>query len=172
MTKDEIIRMAREAGFVFPETQEDSFTCWWEELERFAALVAEPWIETNKALADHIAASGKVIAETVKQEPVMDNERIFALREAERNGSEHNYFNARPHNDTPTLRGVFCQGFDRGFNKGLKYAAPVERQWVDLTDDEIDSVLRSYTKTDRYKDDLKSYRAVIAADRKLNGVEK
>lgn len=42
-----------------------------------------------------------------------------------------------PHNDTPTLRGVFCQGFDRGFNKGLKYASPVERQWVDLTDDEI-----------------------------------
>ena len=40
MDKDEIIRMAREAGFVFPETQEDSFTCWWEELERFAALVA------------------------------------------------------------------------------------------------------------------------------------
>ena len=40
MTQDEIIRMAREAGFVFPETQEDSFTCWWEELERFAALVA------------------------------------------------------------------------------------------------------------------------------------
>ncbi len=76
------------------------------------------------------------LAEPVKQEPVMDNERIFALREAERNGSEHNYFNARPHNDTPTLRGVFCQGFDRGFNKGLKYAAPVERQWVDLTDDE------------------------------------
>ena len=40
MKQDEIIRMAREAGFVFPETQEDSFTCWWEELERFAALVA------------------------------------------------------------------------------------------------------------------------------------
>ena len=39
-TQDEIIRMAREAGFVFPEMQEDSFTCWWEELERFAALVA------------------------------------------------------------------------------------------------------------------------------------
>ena len=40
MTNEDIIRMAREAGFVFPETQEDSFTCWWEELERFAALVA------------------------------------------------------------------------------------------------------------------------------------
>ena len=80
----------------------------------------------DEALADHIADAGKVIAEPVKQVPVMDNERIFALREAERNGSEHNYFNTRPHNDTPTLRGVFCQGFDRGFNKGLKYAAPAQ----------------------------------------------
>lgn len=33
--------MAREAGFVFPETQEDSFTCWWEELERFFNLAFE-----------------------------------------------------------------------------------------------------------------------------------
>ena len=72
----------------------------------------------------------KPFVEPVKQEPVMDNERIFALREAERNGSEHNYFNARPHNDTPTLRGVFCQGFDRGFNKGLKYAAPVDAKAI------------------------------------------
>ena len=43
-----------------------------------------------------------------------------------------------------------------------------EREWVDLTDDEIDSVLRSYTKTDRYKDDLRSYRAVIAALKEKN----
>ena len=40
MTQDDIIRMAREAKFVFPETQEDSFSCWWEELERFAQLIA------------------------------------------------------------------------------------------------------------------------------------
>ena len=99
-------------------------------------------VEGTKSVAgikctEALAAIREALAEPVKQEPVMDNERIFALREAERNGSEHNYFNARPHNDTPTLRGVFCQGFDRGFKKGLKYAAPIERQLVDLTDDEI-----------------------------------
>lgn len=51
-----------------------------------------------------------------------------------------------------------------------RFAALVraEREWVDLTDDEIDSVLRSYTKTDRYKDDLRSYRAVIAAFKEKN----
>lgn len=47
-------------------------------------------------------------------------------------------------------------------------AAPVERQWVDLTDDEIDSAIRRYTKTDRYKDDFRSYRAVIAAFKEKN----
>jgi len=77
-----------------------------------------------------LAAIREALAEPVKKEPVMDNERIFALREAERNGSEHNYFNARPHNDTPTLRGMFCQGFDRGFHKGLEYAAPVDAKAI------------------------------------------
>jgi len=39
---------------------------------------------------------------------------------------------------------------------------------VDLTDDEIYEVLKRYTKTERYKDDFGSYRAVIAADREKN----
>ena len=57
MTQDEIIRMAREAGFVFPETQEDSFTCWWEELERFAAIVAAHEREKHLNLANEVAWS-------------------------------------------------------------------------------------------------------------------
>lgn len=56
----------------------------------------------------------------------MDYERLTALREGEQNRAEDDYFNARPHNDTPTLREMFCQGFDRGFDKGLKYTAPVQ----------------------------------------------
>lgn len=62
----------------------------------------------------------------VKQEPVMDYERLNALREGEQNKAEDDYFNARPENDTTTLRKMFCNGFERGFHKGLKYAAPVE----------------------------------------------
>jgi murein DD-endopeptidase MepM/ murein hydrolase activator NlpD len=63
--------------------------------------------------------------EQAEQEPVMDYERLNALREGEQNGAEDAYFFVRPENDTPTLRKMFCQGFERGFHKGIKYAAPV-----------------------------------------------
>lgn len=78
-------------------------------------------------------------AEPVKQEPVMDYEHICALRESEQIKAGDSYFFARPENDTPTSRKMFFQGFERGFHKGLKYAAQVsaKREWVDLTDDEI-----------------------------------
>lgn len=74
----------------------------------------------------------KLYAEPVQpvQEPVMDYERLTALREGEQNRAEDDYFNARPHNDTPTLREMFCQGFERGFRKGLKYAAPVDAKSI------------------------------------------
>ncbi len=39
MTREEIIRMAREAGFD-PHDMSDDFTCNLEDIERFAALVA------------------------------------------------------------------------------------------------------------------------------------
>ena len=57
MDKDEIIRMAREAGAFrnyFDYGVEGFAFVDDETLERFAALVAEPWIETNKALANEI----------------------------------------------------------------------------------------------------------------------
>lgn len=66
-------------------------------------------------------------AEQAEQEPLMDYERINALREGEQNGAEDAYFFVRPENDTPSLRKMFCQGFERGFHKGLKYAAPVQQ---------------------------------------------
>ena len=47
--KIEIIAMAKTAGFF-----EFNVEGWVKEFERFAALVAEPWIETNKALAKEI----------------------------------------------------------------------------------------------------------------------
>lgn len=120
----------------------------------------------REASADHVANVGKMVAEPVKQEPVMDYEHICALREGEQHQAEDSYFFVRPENDTPTSRKMFCQGFERGFHKGLKYAAPVERQWVDLTDDEIYHALAEV----RFVRDnlLDGCRAVIAADREKN----
>ena len=79
------------------------------------------------------------LAEQAEPEPLMDYERINALREGEQNGAEDAYFFVRPENDTPSLRKMFCQGFERGFHKGLKYAAPVRTK--DLTDDELQPFL-------------------------------
>lgn len=101
-------------------------------------------------------------AEQAEQEPLMDYERINALREGEQNGAEDAYFFVRPENDTPTLRKMFCQGFERGFHKGLKYATPVQQ--VDLTDDEIDGVILECALMGKPK----FARAVIAADREKN----
>jgi hypothetical protein len=39
MTRDDIIKMAREAGFD-PHDMSDDFTCNLEDIERFASLVA------------------------------------------------------------------------------------------------------------------------------------
>ena len=93
---------------------------------------------------------GYVKADQAEQEPLMDYERINALREGEQNGAEDAYFFVRPENDTPTLRKMFCQGFERGFHKGLKYAAPVsaKREWVDLSNDEIDELIRKWHSPD------------------------
>ena len=77
-----------------------------------------------------IAKKEMQLAEPVKQEPVMDYERINALREGEQNGAEDAYFFVRPENDTPTSRKMFCQGFERGFHKGLEYAAPVDAKAI------------------------------------------
>ena len=81
---------------------------------------------------DEAFAKAGLPQKQAEQEPLMDYERINALREGEQNGAEDAYFFVRPENDTPTLRKMFCQGFERGFHKGLKYAAPVRAK--DLTD--------------------------------------
>ena len=101
----------------------------------------DPYISVGEALA----AIREALAEPVKQEPVGVVEPSGEWGVA----------------------GVLIAGLPIGTKL---YAAPVsaKREWVDLTDDEIDSVLRSYTKTDRYKDDLRSYRAVIAAFKEKN----
>jgi len=163
----------------------------------------------------HVDSDGEALAEQEKQEPLMDYERINALREGEQNGAEDAYFFVRPENDTPSLRTMFCQGFERGFHKGLKYAAPVEpvkqepvawayfdadgtfmdaldrqhgayqtplyaapvsakREWVDLTDDEIDLIEQQvYCRTTQKGRPLGVYavelvRAVITAFKEKN----
>ena len=106
-------------------------------------------------------------AEQAEQEPLMDYERINALREGEQNGAEDAYFFVRPENDTPSLRKMFCQGFERGFHKGLKYASHVRTK--DMTDDEIMDLVCDECVDMRWPSTpLFIARAVIAADRKKN----
>lgn len=87
-------------------------------------------------------------SEQAEQEPLMDYERINALREGEQNGAEDAYFFVRPENDTPSLRKMFCQGFERGFHKGLKYASPVRTK--DLTNEEQLELARSSVGKSRH----------------------
>ena len=174
-----ITELVREAGIY--DGREGLMWCSKEQLERFAALVTA---EKDKEIAELYEMSVKQAktikeyqdAEPVKQEPVMDYEYICALREGEQHQAEDSYFFVRPENDTPTSRKMFCQGFERGFHKGLKYAAPVsaKREWVDLTDDEIDLIEQQvYCRTTQKGRPLGVYavelvRAVIAAFKEKN----
>ena len=98
-----------------------------------------------EALASIRAARAQ---EQAEKEPLMDYERINALREGEQNGAEDAYFFVRPENDTPSLRKMFCQGFERGFHKGLKYASHVRTK--DLTDEEQLELARSSVGKSRH----------------------
>ena len=114
------------------------------------------------------AIRAEALAEQEKQEPLMDYERINALREGEQNGAEDAYFFVRPENDTPTLRKIFCQGFERGFHKGLKYASPVsaKREWGELPDYEI---VRLYAESPMCDSEMIAFaRDVIAAFKEKN----
>jgi hypothetical protein len=53
MTRDDIIRMAREAGFD-PHDMSDDFTCNLEDIERFAALVAAKEREACAKLCEEL----------------------------------------------------------------------------------------------------------------------
>ena len=69
MTQDEIIRMALEAGMDIDDEASGFgaiITAEPIDIERFVDLVAEPWIETNKALAKEIIELKK----QADQEPV------------------------------------------------------------------------------------------------------
>jgi len=135
-------------------------TEWW----KFEPLYAAPQPDMNlncKSVQKRLATSwGYAKAEQAEQEPLMDYERINALREGEQNGAEDAYFFVRPENDTPSLRKMFCQGFERGFHKGLKYAAPVQQ--VDLTDDELEAIYLKCNTPSEYTN------AVIAAFKEKN----
>ena len=129
--------------------------------------ILQPTYYTRHPDETYSVADPQPTIQPVKQEPVMDYERLTALREGEQNLAEDDYFNARPHNDTPTLREMFCQGFERGFHKGLKYASPVRTK--DLTDDEIMDLVRDECVDMRWPSTpLFIARAVIAADREKN----
>lgn len=147
--------------------------------EAAARLIREALAEQSKCACDSPAwctkykkcnreVLGLPKAQPVKQEPVMDYEYICALREGEQHQAEDSYFFVRPENDTPTSRKMFCQGFERGFHKGLKYAAPVsaKREWVELTDYEI---VRMYAESPMCDSEIIAFaRAVIAAFKEKN----
>lgn len=137
------------------------------EVETFTDVEADRVDEAITALRE-------ALSEQAEQEPLMDYERINALREGEQNGAEDAYFFVRPENDTPSLRKMFCQGFERGFHKGLKYAAPIRTK--DLTDEEIDRALDAANVPELpagYESiELEIARAVIAADRAKNLCER
>ena len=57
MTREEIIRMAREAGFD-PHDMSDDFTCNLEDIERFAALVAAAEREACVQIIEEYRISG------------------------------------------------------------------------------------------------------------------
>lgn len=101
MTQDEIIRIAKEAGFTESKQFEGIWIVNQDEVNSFAAIVREQAYREDKSL---------------------------------------------------TL------GFE-----------VTEREWVDLTDDEIYPL---YNEPISDREAIEFARAVIAADRKLNGVEK
>jgi hypothetical protein len=66
MTREEIIRMAREAGFD-PHDMSDDFTCNLEDIERFASLVAAAEREACAKVCDGWThADGDRCAEAIR----------------------------------------------------------------------------------------------------------
>ena len=171
MTDDELADLqftraiAREA-LAQPVKQEHSEQYWLHEINNARA----EGYEKGRASCKHDERMLElgVPVQPVKQEPVMDYEYICALREGEQHQAEDSYFFVRPENDTPTSRKMFCQGFERGFHKGLKYAAPVsaKREWVELTDYEI---VRLYDESPMCNSEMIAFAsAVIAAPPEKN----
>jgi hypothetical protein len=86
MTKDDIIRMARAAGFD-PHDMSDDFTCNLENMEHFAALVAaaerEACIKAIKDVDDYQSPAYPVCIEVIRARGLQDMNK-----QAEKNGEE------------------------------------------------------------------------------------
>jgi predicted Zn-dependent protease len=65
MTREDIIKMAREAGFD-PHDMSDDFTCNLEDIERFAALVAAAEREACAKMCDVLAVHPEYASDITK----------------------------------------------------------------------------------------------------------
>ena len=65
MTRDDIIKMAREAGFD-PHDMSDDFTCNLEDIERFASLVAAAEREACAKVCDVLAVHPEYASDITK----------------------------------------------------------------------------------------------------------
>ena len=65
MDREEIIRMAREAGFD-PHDMSDDFTCNLEDIERFASLVAKHEREACAKVCDVLAVHPEYASDITK----------------------------------------------------------------------------------------------------------
>ena len=65
MDREEIIRMAREAGFD-PHDMSDDFTCNLEDIERFASLVAAAEREACAKVCDVLAVHPEYASDITK----------------------------------------------------------------------------------------------------------
>ncbi len=81
MTQDEIVKMAREAGFD-PHDMSDDFTCNLEDIERFASLVAAAEREAcAKVCADiamhrEVGSYGMLVAHSCANEILARGEKL------------------------------------------------------------------------------------------------
>ena len=177
MTQDEIIRMAREAGWQYADG-DDGYKPLW----RFAALVAaherEQLLANDESLtlAYMVGSSEGRLAEQAEQRS--DSERMEPVKCVKCNA------------EVPLYKNGMCEVCDFGSNQaeqepvvkihkynefqtlgslnlpiGTKlYAASVRTK--DLTDDEIEKAVENIIFDENF--DIKIARAVIAADREKN----
>ena len=163
MTQDEIIRMAREAGFPDPTISVN----WLETLERFAALIAaherdkqaeqepvacncgtNPWHDCNESEGCRIKKTLGISSRPVYDQRADHHKMMLGYEIA-------------------TKYGVFeNKAFQLCDEMKKLYAAPVRTK--DLTDDEIESIVDSVGAHEVGCWQHVFARAVIAADREKN----
>ena len=61
MTREDIIRMAQEAGFEELGSRSDDWVCFGDEIERFAALVAAAEREACAKVCDELADASNLV---------------------------------------------------------------------------------------------------------------